>query len=352
MACDKTISADLNYSVKFDYLRVFAMAGVVAVHLSQQFPFPGMLKSIMGMGAYCVQIFYVISAYLGCSFFFRKNASCTAYYKKRALRILPTYYAAIVAAMFYVEIFTKGYCDDVLHLGWLRYFLGLNVILPSNNFYEWNNAFGFWTMTNFLFFYAIIPLLIKFAQSFRRCIILFLTLFIIAGISQRLANCLPVNGIFSELEWLVVWSPLVQMQHFAIGMLVFFAMKESKKSYACILLLSLALCPQRICNYSLLYSILTGLFIMAVRDSDITIQGTKQAYLSFVSKYSFHVYLTHLLALKIATEISKLFCTPATFTYYSLKIFIAILTTFVLCCFLEIVQRLCNKYFSSNKPHN
>ena len=140
------------YSITFDYLRVAAMIGVLAVHIPLFFPVSTIMGLVMGMGASCVQIFYVISAYLGCAYFFKPGSSIIKYYKRRALRILPTYYAAIIAAIIYTTFFTSGFECDVYGLGWIRYFLGLNTILPSNSFWEWNNSFGFWTMSNFIFF--------------------------------------------------------------------------------------------------------------------------------------------------------------------------------------------------------
>lgn len=94
------------------------------------------------MGAHCVQIFFVISGYLGCSYFFRcSDSTVIEYYKKRSLRILPIYYAAILAAMIYVELFTQGFNKDVFYLGWARYYLGLNTLLPSADFWHWKRVF-------------------------------------------------------------------------------------------------------------------------------------------------------------------------------------------------------------------
>ncbi len=167
------VNTSKTYSIIFDFIRIFAMLGVLAVHLSQQFPVSALLKSVLGMGACCVQVFFVISAYLACSYFYKHEASTINYYKKRAIRILSTYYAAITAAIIYVTIFTNGYPEDTYDLGWLRYFLALNTILPSDSFWHWNNAFGFWTMTDFIFFYAIMPFVFKVVHSFYRSVIFF-----------------------------------------------------------------------------------------------------------------------------------------------------------------------------------
>lgn len=335
-----------SYSIIFDYLRVFAMLGVLAVHLSQQFPMPRLMKEVAGMGAFCVQIFFVISAYLGCSYFFRPGATIGQYYRKRALRILPTYYAAIVAAMVYIEFFTKGYNADVFHLGWLRYFLGLNTILPSVDFWQWNNTFGFWTMTNFIVFYAIIPMVIKFVDTWRKSVAFFLLCYIAAVIVRLLIKFYISGAPFHQLDSMLMWSPLVQMQHFALGMMTYFAVRDSKTSLAAIMLISMAMLPRGFCSLPLLFAILTCLFIISVKERDVNIMGAPRKCLQFVAKYSFHVYLTHLLALAVGQQIAVALCAPSTVCFYMVKLFVFIVATLLFCCFLELAQRTANKMFS------
>lgn len=344
---EKSTKRTCSRSHVFDCLRVVAMCGVLAVHLSQQFPIPtDFLQRAMGMGANCVQIFFVISAFLACGYFFKSGATTAGYYKRRALRILPTYYAAIVAVMLWVECATKGYNPDIFHLGWLRYFLALNTILPSTDFWQWNNAFGFWTMTDFIFFYAIIPLLIKVFNSFRKCVILFFICLIVARIISLYIDSITTNTIFSNLQLMIRWSPLFQMRHFALGMMTYFAVREDKKSYAAIILVATGMLP---IPSDLLFSILTCLLILAVRENDIHIIGRKQKLLQFFSKYSFHIYLTHLLSLTIGGRIAKQFFAPCSLSFYASKFLLFIGCTFILCLFLEIIQRLSNRIFSSKK---
>ena len=336
-----------NYSIIFDYLRVFAMLGVLVVHLSHNFPMPGLMKQIARMGAYCVQIFFVISAYLGCSYFFRQNATIGRYYKKRALRILPIYYAAIVAAMVYIELFTKGYNADIFHLGWLRYFLGLNTILPSDNFWQWNNAFAFWTMTNFIVFYAIIPMVIKFVNTWKKSVVFFLLCYVAARIVQLLIQAFISGSPFPELDTMLRGSPLVQMQYFALGMMAYFAVRDGKTSLAAILLICTAMLPKGFCAPPLLFAILTCLFIISVKESDVNIMGAPRKWLQFVAKYSFHVYLTHVLALTIGQQAAVTLCEPSTVCFYTVKLIVFIVVTPLLCCFLELAQRTANKIFNS-----
>lgn len=71
-----------KYNIVLDYLRIAAMLGVLLIHFSAYFPVPG-LSSAVKYGKYGVQVFFIISAYLGCSFFASRDADTLKYYKRR-----------------------------------------------------------------------------------------------------------------------------------------------------------------------------------------------------------------------------------------------------------------------------
>lgn len=336
---------DERYLIVVDYLRVFAMLGVLAVHFSQHFPVQGVVKTIAAMGGSCVQIFFVISAFLGCSYFFKGQTKIGLYYKRRALRILPMYYAAIVAAILYTELFTEGSCEDVFKLGWLRYFLALNTVLPSGCFEQWNNAFGFWVMTDFIFFYALIPFIIKKVCTFKSSVVFFLACFAIACIMLRGVSFENSTGAFPELKSIVILSPLVQMQHFALGMLTYFAVREGKNSFASVICIIMALPAICFASHALLFSLLTCLFILSVKEKDVSLKERPRKWLQFVSKYSFHIYLTHLIALSIGQCVAMSVCSSLSICFCIIKLAITIVVMLVLCCFLEMEQRFASKLF-------
>lgn len=352
-------------SLVLDYLRVLAMVGVLVVHCSQQFPVPPQIYSILRSGAFCVQIFFVISGYLACFYFARPEATIANYYKKRALRILPTYYAAIFAAMLYVEFATPGYDADTLHLGWLRYFLGLNTILPSSNFPQWNDAFAFWTMTEFMLFYSIFPILIKYFNSFNKSLLLFL-IFLVIAIITNFSIPFITTHFFESIERFLLWSPLMQMQHFALGIVVYFAIKEHKTKEAAIGLTILAvmmsaaspiilstpslnIAAAEHLTAALAFSSYTGLAILIAAIMPSTPQTSKHSTLRFFSKYSFHIYLTHILALTIASRLASELCQPGSLLFYLAQIPATLLAVILLCTFLEICQRAADNIFSPCK---
>lgn len=344
-----------KYNIVLDYLRIAAMLGVLLIHFSAYFPVPG-LSSAVKYGKYGVQVFFIISAYLGCSFFASRDADTLKYYKRRALRILPTYYAAIVVAMVYAECVMGGFTPDSLHIGWVRYFLGLNTILPSNEFGQWNNCFAFWTMTEFILFYAIVPYLLKLVYNFRRCLILFIICSIVAFVSRKGAGYIP-DTWFSDPNAFIRFSPLCQMQYFALGMLGYFAMREKKTNlreywnnarnkFLAVLWVVLALLPALMAGGSgTTFAMIALACILYVKNESVMLQGKALSLVRFVARYSFHVYLTHFLALSAGEMLVKNMENISGMMAYGLQFVIAIGIIVLLCVVLEVAQRLCNRLF-------
>ena len=291
---------------------------------------PSFIKGVMHQGASCVQIFYVISAYLGCSYFYRPGASTLGYYKKRAFRILPLYYSAIVMAMVYVEVFRCGTTPDSMGLGWLRYFLGLNMLLPSNSFDDWNNCFGFWAMGCLLFFYVILPSLIKFVNCFSWSVVFFVICWV---------GSLFLLQIDTVDRFLIYWGPFNQLQYFALGIVAFYANREKKQSLAILMMLLFALLPNKTDECPLLFALLSGIAIMAIKDEDVMISRGGQKVLQFFSKYSFHIYLSHMLALSAASVVSGKYFADSALWLYGSRFILTVFLTVLLSVLLELSQR-------------
>lgn len=86
-----TVLQNRNYGL--DYLRIFAIFAVVWVHLSIYVDIPFAIRSYFTWGACGVQIFFVLSGYLAIKTY---SGNVASYYKKRALRIIPSYYIGII----------------------------------------------------------------------------------------------------------------------------------------------------------------------------------------------------------------------------------------------------------------
>ena len=194
------------------------------------------------------------------------------------------------------------------------------------------------------------PFIIKIVRSFHRSIVFFIICYAAHLCTYKTHVFLPTD-IWSEQNTLIAWSPFGQMLHFSLGIMAYFAVKMDKRSHASILLILMAALPGPFCSPSLLFSILTCLFILTVKSSDILIQGARLNCLKLLSKYSFHIYLTHMLALTIGTRAASIICEPSTFYFYAVKLVITVVATILLCLFLEISQRIANWLFLQRKSN-
>ncbi len=330
-----------DYSITLDIVRVLAMAGVLLVHFEQAFPMAEWIHDICSTGRYGVQAFFALSAYLACAYFMKPGASTPEYYKRRALRILPTYYAAILLCMVYMECIEGGTPADPCHLGWLRYFLGLQLWLPSDNFTVWNNCCAMWCMSDFLFFYAVIPLILKYVRSFRGALI-FLGICMIVAILVRQGSKQLSRELFDEVRLFFRWNPLYQMQYFAVGIVTFFAHRENKIRLGGIIIGILALAHFK---SAMMAAGITGLCILLVPGTALKLKGMALGSLRFVSKYSFHIYLTHMLALRAAGAAALLWWAENSPGFYAAKLAGALFLCVVLTCILELAQRGCDAAF-------
>lgn len=139
------------------FLRIIATFMIVTVHFGQSLPLPSILHKFVSYGQEGVTIFFIISGYVIASSLTRNSNTCI-FYKKRLIRIVPIYYAVVLINLL-SSLAIGAYPADVTHLGWLRYFLFIHAIIPTNEYFYWNNAAALWTMTAFAVFYIAAPFL-------------------------------------------------------------------------------------------------------------------------------------------------------------------------------------------------
>lgn len=136
-------------NINLDFLRILAALMVLLVHITH-----------FSVGAYGVQLFFVLSGYLNFASLSKKD-SIIIFYKKRMQKIFPTYYVCL--ALLYLEdlvlalylspgtnIF-KGQCGP----RFLRYVFFIQCFTPTDNWDLWNNHSALWTMSSFVGFYFI-----------------------------------------------------------------------------------------------------------------------------------------------------------------------------------------------------
>lgn len=163
-------------------LRVLACLGVFVTHLAPRLGMQGMAARIANFGASGVYLFFVISGFLACHptagggrpvagqpSAAQPNGggvrwkTLIAYYIKRAMKILPLYYAVVVYNILLHTFILQDVTPDPQGLCWLRYFFLTNAFIPApDNF--WGNLSATWTISLFWVFYLLAPFFNTFFQ--------------------------------------------------------------------------------------------------------------------------------------------------------------------------------------------
>lgn len=329
-----------RYNVGLDFIRIFAMLAVLWVHLTIYLPVPDRIRPFFTWGGSGVQCFFVLSGFFACHSF-ENRQKIGAYYKKRAIRILPAYYVAVIGAMLFRQFVLKDVTADMFGLGWLRYFLGLNTVVPSTNYDLWNNTYGLWTMSCFIWFYIMAPLIFKRVRSLKSATCFFLLSFV-GSIVWKLV----VNSIFSQmariesLDVLTGASPFGVLYQFVIGIMVYFVLKE-RKIYKGIILLSVISVLGLVLNRNtFIWCSLCGLMIIAFESMEIPISDKAQRFVRIIGRESFHIYLSHLLSFALAWSITGTVFKDSAMVKYSCWAMISVVFIVLLCCAMRACERI------------
>lgn len=162
-------------------LRCVAALYVMFIHLSFNIGITPQFSFFSDYGLNGVAIFYVISGYL--SFLTYSGRSVGDYYKKRFVRILLPYWACVL--LFFGIGFLIFGREGFVWWRFLLFFSGANMLVPSDDFYLWNSPCNLWTMTVFIVFYLILPLLAKWIKNGKRSVVFFLLCFAVKLLQEK-----------------------------------------------------------------------------------------------------------------------------------------------------------------------
>lgn len=282
----------------FDIARIVAALMVFVVHLFMFVPAPAKLSEIILNGAYGVSIFFVISGYLIMESIDRSR-NLKEYYVKRVLRIIPSYYAILIVGIVVWDLWLGQMPYE--KFGWLRYFLCLNTFIPSGDYYKWNDLWGLWTISGFMFFYLIAPLFKKWIKNFRQAaawlvavvagsyvfLILMNKVLVAAGYTPRYAESLSAD------------SPIFNLNVFFFGIALWYAVKEEKlREYLQVVTIILAAFIFVNKTNRVTYGAITSILVVIFAGIKIQSKGLLRV-VETGSRYSFSVYLVHLMVMGI-----------------------------------------------------
>jgi peptidoglycan/LPS O-acetylase OafA/YrhL len=224
-----------------------------------------------------------------------RSKSLKEYYVKRISRILPAYYAILIVGIFMWDVFMgKMPKDTYAHLGWLRYFLCLNTWLPSDDYSHWNNLWGLWTISCFVFFYAVAPLLKKYINNYTKSAVFMTAMipatYILSKIFEKLFTMLGA----SHPEMLACDNPIYSLNTFAMGICAWYAYKENKKdSFLKLAILILTVFTGINMSNRMSWGMLCAIVMVIFLDAGIK-EGRTSRLIKLLGRYSFDLYLVHL----------------------------------------------------------
>lgn len=278
----------------FHLIRDFACIWIIAVHISQKVHFPGPIMRFMEAGSSGVIVFFVLSGY----FIFeslqnnnQKKGSLVKWYSKRLIRILPVYYAVLILYFILYAIILKSVPADDTGIGWIRYLLCINQVIPAGNEF-WSNLGATWTISVFLLFYLLAPALFGLIRKMSDAYIALAGFYIIARIAD---------------EYFRMWfRPVIYLYYFMIGIAVYLAIKEAKeKQFSIICLLLLFILTVFNSGGGLKIGVLTGMLMLLTAGVTCTRQYINKAVSKF-SEYTYAIYLVHYLVLVFIGELTNL----------------------------------------------
>ena len=262
--------------ISMDIIRIFACFSVMAVHIANAFNIPGRVGQFMQAGSSGLGIFYILSGFLGFFSLDYNKGSIGKWYSKRFIRILPIYYFVLVV---YVCIFGLG-LQKVPEwfggLGWTTYFLCLNTIFPKFDSY-WYSFGALSSMSVFIWFYILAPIIKKIIDSYSKSIIFILITF---GISK----------VLSSTQWLGAFKVFY---YFAIGICAYYAVKEGKEIITTVVFCSvMALLTLAGSQSGIIYALIFGTLI--TNSTQLSIENIYiNRVIGFLSERTFAIYLGH-----------------------------------------------------------
>ena len=274
-------------------IRVIGILGVFGVHFGQCLNFAGKMRKVTDFGAYAPLLFYIISGFLAMHSLDNDDKGVLHYWKKRAIRLLPTFYFAVLCWMLLSVLHIFEISQDAWRLGWLRYFGFLNCIIPSSE--EWNNIGYMHVMWPMAMFYFLAPYIRKCTGRWYKSVIAMGVFYLFTVVQNRL-----LCGFF---------QPLPQIFFFTFGITIYYAIKEEKYLETAILFAGLCVTWLYMGNQgTYIYSFLFGIIVLGMIGLEERIPGgvvTSSVVIDKIDLYSYDIWLLHGLVFFTSSKITN-----------------------------------------------
>ena len=289
-----TTNATLITTTRYDnfsLLRLIACIGVLFVHLGVLIQFPTSIAPFIDAGSSGVMIFFILSGFLGIASIksaINRGTSLKTWYIKKLLRILPVYYFAILVYFVMYQIILHDVPVDSTGLGWLRYVFCINQIVPSSENF-WSNLGVTWTVSVFLVWYLLTPIVNKLVKGTIPATIGFVFFYIIEKIINH------TGGYF---------KPLAYIQYCMLGVVLYYAVVEGRTQLlAAISVVILYLLTVKGSSSALVICCATLIFLCVTMDMQIKKTPLKRL-LALSDACSYSVYIMQGISILVISRLN------------------------------------------------
>lgn len=259
-------------------LRILACVAVFVVHFGQRMEFSGLLGAVTEYGKYGTRLFFLLSGYLAAKSILGKPAfNVKEYYIKRAIRILPLYYAVILFFFLTETFIWRVIPEDSLKLGWSRYVFLLNGIVGSDERF-WSNLGATWTIPVFCFFYLVIPWMMKLIKDLRSAAVAFAASAVVSVLCLKYCN-----GNLLAVR---------KMSIFFLGIMIYMLdTKKDKRIFTGVAVLTIIVMAITGAEIAYIIVLLLALLLLAMKDADIYFSEKWAKIIDILDEHSYTLYL-------------------------------------------------------------
>lgn len=328
--------AHMKKDYGIDYARAVATLMIVLTHINQRIIYPEPISLVLQKFSSGVAIFFVISGYTGMKSYQRMSSPKT-YYFHRMEKLLPLYWGTIFLNVVIRCFWFKSV--QVLDYHWIFYILGIQMFVPSSDFWIWNDMNCYWTMSSFFLFYLFVPIIFRFVNSLRRAILFSVSCRIIGIMSLYiLEHILYAQNVVDCPEIFIAWYPLKQLYIFSFGIVYYYIRIEKHDKLGISLLTVLGgIITLLEWNYGFeMIAILTVIMLLVLNFPYFKSWFFFTKFISMLNEYSYSIYLTHFLVLECLYVMTKYVISSSSIIQTMFTILIMILTAYIVHNFFEI----------------
>ena len=281
--------------IELDYVRAISCIFILLYHYTcryaEIFKIDNNYVFKFEYGYTAVSAFFILSGFLTL-YNLKSNESCLNFIKKRAIRLYPVYWVAM--------IFTTLIC-----LIWLPDFVVsikdfiFNLTMFSELFKAQAVDGAYWTLLREFVFYLLIGVVIKLRIINKIPVMSFIWLCLLFCLS--FVNVYFNNTLLTAFGYLIIFK---YAQHFITGMMIYFFLKNDKFKDNILCFINIVLCfiynyTSLSLKYSISFMIFTLIILIIVLNSKYHLWSLGQKAikvlnpLSFLAAVSYPVYLIH-----------------------------------------------------------